>query len=494
VEIREGFVVFLQNRLYRSLAYADWLFMVQRRSSDLTHALTSDIQRIGGGTMIFLQFLSSMIIITVHIAVAGIVSFPLTCIALVFAVVMLGVTRRLNREAYDTGVSFRSSRQNLYAAVMEHLLVMKTAKSYGVEKQHIKRIESINKGIETEHLRFSRIRAVTRMYYEIAAVIVLSIFLAAAVKVIHVPVTRLFLLVLIFARLLPKFSRLQQHYQQIKNMLPAFSGVMQLYHQASESEEKGVKSPEQAPPPRIKCALRFQNVWFRYPGDKSKYALENATFDIPAQKITAIMGPSGAGKSTLADLLLGLLKPGKGEIQVDDMEITADRLVGWRHSIGYVPQETFLFHDTIRDNMLWANPSASEDDLWEALRMAAAGDFVKQLPKGLDTVIGDRGVMLSGGERQRIALARALLRKPQLLLLDEATSALDSENEKRIYRAIESLKGKLTIVIIAHRLSTLQRADRVILLDNGRVMETGSWESLSKNKSSRLIQLFASIS
>lgn len=485
VEIQQGFVVFLQNRLYQSLAYADWSFMARRKSSDLTHALTSDIQRIGTGTMIFLQFLSSMVIIAVHIAVALMLSLPLTGIALVFAAVMLATTRRLNREAYDTGAAFRSSRKDLYAAVMEHLLVMKTAKSYGVEKQHIKRIESINNGIKTELLDFSRLRAKTRMYYEIAAVIVLSVFLAAAVKVVHVPVTRLFLLVLIFARLLPKFSKLQQNYQHIKNMLPAFSGVMQLQHQASSSEEKGVKSPGQSPHPRIKYAVRFQNVWFRYSSDTGKYALENATFDIPAKKITAIMGPSGAGKSTLADLLLGLLKPGKGKIRVDETEITTDRLKGWRHSIGYVPQESFLFHDTIRANMLWANPAANEDDLWEALHMAAAGDFVKRLSKGLDTVIGDRGIMLSGGERQRVALARALLRKPQLLLLDEATSALDSENEKRIYQAIESLKGKLTIVIIAHRSSTLHQAQHIIVLDKGAVVETGTWESLSKNKNSK---------
>jgi ATP-binding cassette subfamily C protein len=189
--------------------------------------------------------------------------------------------------------------------------------------------------------------------------------------------------------------------------------------------------------------------------EKETYAFQNATFDIPSQKITAVVGPSGAWKSSLADLLLGLLKPETGKITVDGVEITRENLHAWRHSVGYVPQETFLFNDTVRGNLLWAMPSAKEEDLWEALRMAAAEDFVGKLPQGLDTVLSDRGIMLSGGERQRITLARTLLRKPRLLLLDEATSALDSENERWIHQAIESLYDNLTIVIIAHRQSTI---------------------------------------
>lgn len=484
VEIQQGFIRFLRNRLYRALTYADWLFIARKKSSDITHTLTSDIQRIGSGTFFFLQFSSLLILIIFHIVVAALLSLPLTAVTLVFGGIMFIFMRPLNREVFASGRSFRYSRQSLFSAVIEHLIGMKTAKSFGVESRHIKRIDSINREIETEILRFTKARSNTRMYYEITAVIFLSAFFAAAVNVFVVPIARLLLLVFIFTRLLPKFSTLQQQFQNFKNMLPAFSGAAELYHQARAAEESKTKTPGK--PTRLERAVSFRAVSFRYSRNSNKYALFNATFDIPAQKITAVMGPSGAGKSTLADLLLGLLKPGKGKILVDDMEITQERLVGWRHSISYVPQETFFFHDTIRANMLWANPSASEDDLWEAIRMAAAEDFVKQLPNRLDTVIGDRGIMLSGGERQRIALARALLRKPQLLLLDEATSAVDSQNEQRIQQAIRSLQGKLTVVIIAHRFSTLERADHVIKLDNGRVTQTGPWESLTEGEKIRM--------
>ena len=147
--------------------------------------------------------------------------------------------------------------------------------------------------------------------------------------------------------------------------------------------------------------------------------------------------------------------------------------------MGYVPQETFLFHDTIRQNLLWVRPGASEADLWHALEMAAADVFVSRLPEGLDTVIGDRGIQLSGGECQRLALARALLTKPSLLILDEATSSLDTENEKQIQAVLEQLKGQLTILVIAHRLSTLRPAERIIILNDGRIVEAGTWDELT---------------
>jgi len=194
--------------------------------------------------------------------------------------------------------------------------------------------------------------------------------------------------------------------------------------------------------------------------------------------MTALVGASGAGKSTLADLTLGLLTPNTGRVLVDGEPLTGDRLAAWRNSIGYVPQEPFLFHDTIRANLLWARPDATEEDLRVVLRAAAAEEFVTRLPQGLDTVVGDRGVRLSGGERQRLTLARALLRRPTLLVLDEATSSLDHENERLVQEAIAKLHGELTLVVIAHRLSTVQQAEQVVVMGEGRVLESGSPDEL----------------
>ena len=171
--------------------------------------------------------------------------------------------------------------------------------------------------------------------------------------------------------------------------------------------------------------------------------------------------------------------------------LTADALRSWRRQIGYVPQETLLFHDSVRANLLWANPGATEEDIWRALASAAADDFVRALPNGLETVLGDRGVLVSGGERQRLSLARALLRRPRILILDEATSSLDSENERRIQDAIDRLHEQITIVVITHRLSTIRNADRIHVLDHGRIVESGTWNSLLASPDGRFRALCA---
>jgi len=229
----------------------------------------------------------------------------------------------------------------------------------------------------------------------------------------------------------------------------------------------------------------LRGATFTYGQDPASPTLQDVTLAVGARTTTAIVGPSGAGKSTIADLLMGLVTPQAGTLAIDGQPLTPEHLQSWRSQIGYVSQDTFLFHDTVRTNLLWANASATDGDIWEALTQAAAADFVRALPGGLDTVVGDRGVLLSGGERQRLSLARALLRRPQVLILDEATSSLDSENERRILGAIDRLHEQITIVAITHRLSTIRGADLIYVVEQGRVIESGSWSTLFGRRDSR---------
>lgn len=184
---------------------------------------------------------------------------------------------------------------------------------------------------------------------------------------------------------------------------------------------------------------------------------------------------------------MGLNHPEAGQVFLDGEPLIKEKVLSLRKSLGYVPQDPFVFNTTIRENLKLVKEDASEEEIWDALTLASADDFVKKLPDALDTLIGDRGIKLSGGERQRLVLTRAILRKPSILVLDEATSALDAESESKIQKSLESLKGHMTIIVIAHRLSTIRNADQVIVLDNGKVIQQGGFVQLSQEKIKFLI-------
>jgi ABC-type multidrug transport system fused ATPase/permease subunit len=206
--------------------------------------------------------------------------------------------------------------------------------------------------------------------------------------------------------------------------------------------------------------------------------LKDVDLSIPIPGVVGIVGGSGAGKSTLVHAIMGLVPAASGSIRLGKYELSATSLGAWRGTIGYVSQETILFHESVRDNLLLGHPQASEEELVAAARRAHAHDFIVALPAGYETLIGDQGVMLSGGQRQRLGIARALLARPLILLMDEPTSALDPESEREILAALEELRNSIGILIVAHRLATVRGADCICVLEGGRVVESGSWSKL----------------
>jgi ATP-binding cassette subfamily C protein len=293
-----------------------------------------------------------------------------------------------------------------------------------------------------------------------------------AVHVVKVPIASLLAVAFVFTRLAAQTASAQTSVLQLAQALPAFDEVMSQIGRSEMAEEgaRRVSRDRIA----IGAGIRVQDVHFTYPGrgEEGPAALQGVTLEIPAGSITALAGGSGAGKTTLADLVCGLLLPSAGSVEVGGTTLTSERLAAWRRSVGLVPQEPFLFHDTIEANLRWARPDATDDELWDALEIAAAAEFTRRLPAGLGTVVGDRGMRLSGGERQRLALARALLRAPELLILDEATSSLDAATRDAIWTAVGSLRGQTTVLLISHEDATLDRADRVVVLDHGTVLRT----------------------
>ena len=272
---------------------------------------------------------------------------------------------------------------------------------------------------------------------------------------------------------MPILSALLQGNISISNFLPSYEQLVSLRKSAAALEEILGNRPFL----RIEQGIELRDLSFTYPSRTQ--TLVDVSLFIRKGQMTALVGESGSGKSTITDLILGLQIPEKGAVLIDGVPLSEWDQNSFRERVGYVPQDPQLFHSSIRDNLLWSFEGASESDLWAALRLANAAAFVKELPQGINTIVGDRGVRLSGGQRQRIALARALLRKPELLILDEATSALDSESERLIQQSIELVARDTTILVVAHRLSTVAKANQVYVLSKGRVVEEGSFSVLS---------------
>jgi ATP-binding cassette, subfamily C, bacterial len=480
-KLQEEFAASLRQRLYRAIANTDWLTFSRSRSSSFTHALTIEISRIGAATAIFLSLITSIVLASVYVLLAFQLSKVMTMLVFVSGAGLLLALRRKTRGAQRTGEDVSLATNGLYAAAIEHLGGMKTTRSYGAEVRSASIFSGVAEQVARMNLNLIRNQAETGFWFSSGSVIILSVLLFLAFEILGMSAAELLLLLFLFNRLIPLFGGLQRDYQQCLSVLPAFAGVMEIMERCEANIE-----PEARPLEKVELGsgIRFDSVSFAYGREEKAPAIHGLDLCIRAGEITAIVGPSGAGKSTIADLLMGLIVPDRGRLLVNETPLEAERIRAWRNQIGYVAQDTFLFNDTVRANLLWACPDATEEEIVHALELAA-GEFVFDLPEGLQTVLGDRGVRLSGGERQRLALARALLRKPSLLVLDEATSALDSENEQRIQDAVEKLHGHMTILVITHRLSTIRGADVIHVLERGRLVETGDWDTLLDSRESR---------
>lgn len=276
-------------------------------------------------------------------------------------------------------------------------------------------------------------------------------------------------------RILPGVTRIISAYHTLKNGAPMVDALVA--DRADPDLAGGLRGNAPAAMP-FERAVEVESVSFAY-ASSGRDVLEDVSLSIAKGEAIGLVGPSGAGKSTLVDILLGLLPPQRGRVLVDGRDIATDPRA-WRRLVGYVPQTISLIDDSLRQNVAFGIKAEAIDDakVWRALQLAHVDEFVRALPAGLDTAVGERGVRLSGGQRQRIGIARALYDDPEVLVLDEATAALDNETEREVTRAIEGLHGRKTLIVIAHRLSTVKRCDRLVLMKAGRVEDTGRFQDL----------------
>ncbi|EMN62281.1 ABC transporter ATP-binding protein [Leptospira interrogans] len=285
-------------------------------------------------------------------------------------------------------------------------------------------------------------------------------------------------------RVIPLANSMLVNKVNLDNFVGSYEQLQNIYKNAKDQKERmGDRTFS-----RFENEIKFVDVDFSYP--KRNQLFKKLNIQILKGEMVAFVGESGSGKSTIVDLILGLQVPDSGKIFLDGVAFDEWDKNSYREKIGYVPQDPILFHSSIRDNLLWSREDSTEEELWQACKIANADQFIQRLPNGLDTIVGDRGVLLSGGQRQRIALARAMLRKPPVLILDEATSSLDSESEQLIQQSVDSISSETTIIIIAHRLSTIMKANRIYVLKSGELLETGNFSELIQKPNGYFASMF----
>lgn len=479
--IQNNFLRYMQIETYQSLLYADWQFFVRNRKSDLLNILTSEIARSSMGAYSVLQFISSIAFTFIQIGLAFIISPTITTFVLLCGLVLIFFNRNFLKKSLALGNRNFELAKEYISGISDHLNGIKDVKSNTLEESRLNWYEWITKEMAKEQIEYSRLKSTSQLYYKVASACLIAIFIYFSVMMFNAQAAQLMLVILVFSRLWPRVAGIQSSMEQIVKTIPSFRAVIAMQQECRDAKEFDVERNIDILPLTIKQDIQCDQVHFRY-NQNANYALKNINVTIKANQMTAFVGKSGAGKSTLIDILMGLNKPQKGHVLIDSIPLTSETLLAWRNSISYVPQEPFLFNTSVRENLSLVKSDATEEQIWEALDFSSAAEFVRKLPQGLDTLIGDRGIKLSGGERQRLVLARAILRKPSILVLDEATSSLDTENEAKIKEAIEKLKGKMTIIVIAHRLSTIRNADQVIVLDQGNIAQQGDFTQLARER------------
>ena len=476
-----GMITDLRDDLYNAILRSSSAFFVKHTTGTLLSTIVSDVEKVQFAmSSVLSEFLQQFFTFIFTAAVVVLLGGKLAWVLLLFVPVILYSSRKIGRQVRSTTRGGQDKLAEIQNILHETITGNRIVKAFGMERWEIERFRAAARRLFRANLRLVAAFAISSPLMDILGSIAIALLLLmgrdAINKHLFTAGTFLAFIVAVFKLYDPvrKFAMFNNNFQQA---VGASSEIFRFMDVEDEVREKpGAKRMG-----KFTRAIRFANVSFSYSSEnagESPLVLHDINLNVKAGEVLAVVGSSGAGKSTLVHLIPRFFDVSGGQIMIDDYDVRDEPLDSLRSQIGIVTQETVLFNDTVRNNIAYGQPHVSQNQVEEAARAARAHEFIGGLTEGYNTMIGERGVRLSGGERQRIAIARALLKNAPILILDEATSALDSESESLVQAALQNLMSGRTVFVIAHRLSTVRRADRIVVLDNGTISDIGAHEEL----------------
>ena len=497
-----GMITDLRDDLYNAILRSSAAFFTKHTTGTLLSTMVNDIERVQYAMSgVLAEFLQQFFTLIFTAAVVVLLGGRLAWVLLLFVPVILYSSRKIGRQVRSTTRGGQDKLAEIQNILHETITGNRIVKAFGMENWEVERFRAAARRLFRANLRLVAAFAISSPLMDILGAIAIALLLLMGRDAINKHVftagTFLAFIVAVFKLYDPvrKFALFNNNFQQA---VGASSEIFRFMDMEDEVREK----PGARRMRKFTRAIRFVDVSFSYSNSNESVGdaplvLHDVNLDVKAGEVLAVVGSSGAGKSTLVHLIPRFFDVSSGRILIDDSDVRDVTLESLRSQIGIVTQETVLFNDTVRNNIAYGQPHVSQKRVEEAARAARAYEFIRGLPEGYNTMIGERGVRLSGGERQRIAIARAILKNAPILILDEATSALDSESESLVQSALQNLISGRTVFVIAHRLSTVRRADRIVVLENGTITDIGAHEELMQKLGTyrRLYELqFAEIS
>jgi subfamily B ATP-binding cassette protein MsbA len=476
-----GMITDLRDDLYNAILRSSAAFFTKHTTGTLLSTIVNDIEKVQYAmSSVLAEFLQQFFTFLFTVAVVVLLGGKLAWVLLLFLPVILYSSRKIGRQVRSTTRGGQDKLAEIQNILHETITGNRIVKAFGMENWEVGRFRAAARRLFRANLRLVAAFAISSPLMDILGSIAIALLILMGRDQInhHVFTAATFLafIVAVFKLYEPvrKFAQFNNNFQQA---VGASSEIFRFMDMEDEVREK----PAAKRMGKFARAVRFDDVSFSYSSENtedSPLVLHGVSLEVKAGEVLAVVGSSGAGKSTLVHLIPRFFDVSGGRILIDGSDVRDVTLESLRSQIGIVTQETVLFNDTVRNNIAYGQPHVSQKRVEEAARAAHAHEFIRGLPEGYHTMIGERGVRLSGGERQRVAIARAILKNAPILILDEATSALDSESEALVQAALQNLMSGRTVFVIAHRLSTVRRADRIVVLDNGTISDIGAHEEL----------------